>query len=64
MRARDLARYRKLVGVWHRFEKVIGGSPDASIAEPFPAPNDWVQGKGGYDIVLRQLHDLLIEHLS
>ena len=49
-----------------RFEKVIGGSPDASIAEPFPAPNAWVQvqGKGGYDIVLRQLHDLLIDQLS
>ena len=47
-----------------RFEEAIIGSPDASVAEPFPAPNAWAQGNGGYDIILRQLHDLLIDHLS
>ena len=47
-----------------RFEEAIVDSADASVAEPFPAPNAWVQGKGGYDIVLRQLHDLLIDQLS
>ena len=46
-----------------RFEEAIVGSPNASVAESFPASNAWVQGKGGYDIVLRQLQDLLVDNL-
>ena len=46
-----------------RFEEAIVGSPNDSVAESFPAPNAWVQGKGGYDIVLRQLQDLLVDNL-
>jgi len=46
-----------------RFEEAIVGSLNARVAEPFPAPNAWVQGKGGYDRVLLQLHDLLVENL-
>ena len=43
-----------------RFEEAIVGCSDTIVAEPLPAPNAWVQGKGGYDIVLSQIHDLLV----
>ena len=47
-----------------RFEEAIVESPNARVAEPYPAPNAWVQGKGGYDRVLLQLHDLLVKNLG